>query len=440
MNSLRRAQVSKYYPGANVADLVFLDDGYRCAKVPLLCDASTNTGTQQVADPSAPTDEFFVSRPADRTLIAIVGYVGMSPVILGFLKPTSGETFFDEPDRFVKRVGSDVYVTVDGSGNMEVAHPNGTFIRIGESADHEDLTGKDFNKRWNIRRNKGKATHLKIGVSNGGVEQASLHITPDGQVTIEANGDASINTQGNAVVNAAGNALVVANSVVCNADISAFTGDVIVTRNLFLGGDMQSGGQVSDALGTMSQLRTAALGHNHTVVGGTTVAIQPSSPPPSLPPRSPSQVEMDNAAEDAYVPPNQPVPPEDFDPITLAQYFNDKPALYPGEYTPAIIAAATALLAKVNALLLEAGIERTVNSGWRPLAYNVSIGGALHSLHITAHAIDCKDSDFRLKTWILSHPDALVRHGLYMEAASATRTWCHLQDVAPASGRRVFYP
>ena len=45
-----------------------------------------------------------------------------------------------------------------------------------------------------------------------------------------------------------------------------------------------------------------------------------------------------------------------------------------------------------------------------------------------------------IDAWCMDHLDFLAEAGLWLEHPSATKGWCHLQQVPPKSGRRVFYP
>jgi hypothetical protein len=82
-----------------------------------------------------------------------------------------------------------------------------------------------------------------------------------------------------------------------------------------------------------------------------------------------------------------------------------------------------------------------LTSGWRPRAINITTPGAApFSWHIECCAGDLYDPEGALDGWCLSHQSELERIGLYMEHPAATKGWCHVQTVAPRSGRRVFYP
>lgn len=132
--------------------------------------------------------------------------------------------------------------------------------------------------------------------------------------------------------------------------------------------------------------------------------------------------------------------------ITLDDYFidhqgTDRRKQYPHEYTLEIENNAIALLEKVNKLLDTLGIGAVkVSSGWRPSAVNLRVGGAKNSNHITGHAVDIADQFRYLAKAILRNIKLLDECGLYAEDFGHTKTWVHLQDIAPKSGKRIFIP
>lgn len=133
--------------------------------------------------------------------------------------------------------------------------------------------------------------------------------------------------------------------------------------------------------------------------------------------------------------------------ISIEAYFTDsktgqdRRVKYGTDYTNEILQNATALLEKVNALLADLGIiSCIVSSGWRPPAVNVAIGGAKNSAHCSGEAVDLADSSGEIKRKLEDKQELLVKHDLYMESPSATKTWCHLQTRKIRSGRRIFLP
>jgi len=127
--------------------------------------------------------------------------------------------------------------------------------------------------------------------------------------------------------------------------------------------------------------------------------------------------------------------------ITLTDYFMGRDALHPAELTDVLRRNAAATVQRANALMEHAGLVRCVNSGWRPHAINASIAHAsARSKHLTCEAIDLADDDESLDRWCLAHLSVLAEIGLWLEHPNATPGWCHVQIVAPRSGRRVFMP
>lgn len=136
--------------------------------------------------------------------------------------------------------------------------------------------------------------------------------------------------------------------------------------------------------------------------------------------------------------------------ITLDEYlgiWKDHP-----DVTPLVIQNAKELLKRVNALIEEVegkNLKLSVNKktksqisgdtlgGFRPQSCPI---GAKNSSHKTGQAVDVFDPADSLDWIIDKHPELLVKHNLYREAASATRTWCHLSTRAPKSGKRTFLP
>lgn len=112
------------------------------------------------------------------------------------------------------------------------------------------------------------------------------------------------------------------------------------------------------------------------------------------------------------------------------------------------------LLTQVNELVKTLPInlisELSVRSGYRPMDYNLKIGGAKNSAHITCEAIDIGDPSGKFHQWIKTQSKQyengfinyafLIKHGLYMEELSHSSTWVHLQTRIIKSGKREFIP
>lgn len=122
------------------------------------------------------------------------------------------------------------------------------------------------------------------------------------------------------------------------------------------------------------------------------------------------------------------------------------------DVTPEVLEAATAFLEKCNALeaeMVAACVEFRINDARRCNISGVLYGGfrpqdcpigAAHSSHKEGRGLDRYDPRNAIDNWIMGHQDALVRHGLYIEAPDCTQGWSHWTDKPPRSGKRVFWP
>lgn len=198
------------YPEGNSVDVLLLD-GSRLSNVQVLSpSASSNTGMVDLPDVGGPppSDDARWNPQAqrDRYVKAIVVMHDGVPVVHGFLLPQVNQITFKRKNLRVMRHASDVYSTIDDAGNLELAFPGGTFLRVATSPAHEDLSGLDFDKKWKIARNTGQAVHVQLTVMNGGAQKASFHVDPDGNVDVTHAGNLTTHTVGTATLHVEGNA------------------------------------------------------------------------------------------------------------------------------------------------------------------------------------------------------------------------------------------
>ena len=126
---------------------------------------------------------------------------------------------------------------------------------------------------------------------------------------------------------------------------------------------------------------------------------------------------------------------------------------YRDEFNDALLANAESLIRVVNSLLqrlllldptLATAQTPLVTSGWRPVSYNLSIGGAKNSNHCKCLAVDLLDPEHKMAYLLMKNEWLLSELGLAIEHPSKTEKptgfWLHVQIGAPASGRRVFFP
>lgn len=118
--------------------------------------------------------------------------------------------------------------------------------------------------------------------------------------------------------------------------------------------------------------------------------------------------------------------------------------------TPERVENAKVLLSKVNPLLnraFDSGVQLHINPNTKTHVAGNTYGGfrpqdcpqgAPHSSHKDGRAVDVFDPFNELDNWLTDK--LLEEFGLYRESPLATKSWCHLTDKAPGSGKRTFTP
>lgn len=184
-------------------DVLMLDTGARLVGVQMLSkNATDRSGTFDMLDIPAKADKWDVSGGDSNTYTrAIIGFSSGSPFVHGFLPPQINQMAFDDPKMRISRHTSDVITSIDGDGNIELAHPSGAYIRIGETPDHVDLTGKNSDASLAVDRNTGRKVNLRVALAGNVVK---LTMTPEGGVEFEIEKDFGIVAGGAINMKAAG--------------------------------------------------------------------------------------------------------------------------------------------------------------------------------------------------------------------------------------------
>lgn len=106
------------------------------------------------------------------------------------------------------------------------------------------------------------------------------------------------------------------------------------------------------------------------------------------------------------------------------------------EVTDEVKKNAEDLIKRVNALLVDLSISKVVvSSGFRSSTVNAATpGSAKRSAHMTGRAVDLMDDKSQtICKKILSKPDLLKKHGLWMEDSAHTigknTNWVHLDTI-----------
>lgn len=251
---LEMAQVVEVHPESNSVDVVMMRTGRRIPGCQVLApSAGTTFGLSGLTMPDITGDKYEAIRSGTQDIYALVAIVGTVPLVLGFLYPQVSEMLFEERDREIDRHVSDVYKTINKDGDFEFYHPSGAFVRIAVDTDHEDLTGKDYDKKWKISRNTDKLVDMRVEITNANGFQSSLLMTKDGNVELTTTSDVIVTAGANVSVNAQGNVVV---SAAGDASVSA-DGNITVEA----GGDigLSAGGELNVSASSMNVAADVAI-------------------------------------------------------------------------------------------------------------------------------------------------------------------------------------
>lgn len=221
------------HPDDHSVDLVMSDDGSRLVGVQVqVPSGSTRTGTVDLPAVPEKANKWDITDPTDQEMIALVDKFGSGvPVVTGFIYPQINQILSKDPKRRLSRHQSDVQWSIDGDGNIQLVHPSGTYVRIGESADVEETAGANADANAAVDRNTGRKVNVRIGMAGG---TAVLTIAPDGAV--------SLTTQSTVNVDAQGAVTVKTPSATIDAPETTCTGNLTVNGMLTYKGGMKGSG------------------------------------------------------------------------------------------------------------------------------------------------------------------------------------------------------
>ena len=179
----RIGYVVAVHPDDHSVDLVMSDNGERLigVQVPTL-NGSTRTGTIDLPAVPEKKNKWDITQLTGQDMKAIVGFVGRNPVVRGFLFPQVNQMLSNDPKMRIDRHQSDVMSTIDGDGNIQLTHPSGTYIRIGETPDKVDMAGKNADGTAVFDRNTERKVNIRIGMAGGVLE---LTMSPTGAVSLK---------------------------------------------------------------------------------------------------------------------------------------------------------------------------------------------------------------------------------------------------------------
>ena len=200
--SLRQGVVVATHPKDHAVDLVMVDTGERLVGVQVATpNGSARSGGVDLPDVPEKKDKWDITRETGQDMKALVDFVRGYPVVTGFLYPQVNQVLQKDPKMMYRRHQSDVEWMVDGEGNIQLNHPSGAYIRLGETPDKVDTAGKNADGNAKIDRNTGRKVNVRIGLAGNAVV---VTMTPDGAVTFALETDFTIEAKGSIAMKAGG--------------------------------------------------------------------------------------------------------------------------------------------------------------------------------------------------------------------------------------------
>jgi hypothetical protein len=130
-------------------------------------------------------------------------------------------------------------------------------------------------------------------------------------------------------------------------------------------------------------------------------------------------------------------------PLGLKEYYGQYGATHRELISTEYAQNSLTLISRVNRFLTSFGEYRRILYGWRPedtIIHPAYPEAKRISKHGSMQAIDLCDPEADLDQFVMDNQKLLESCGLWAEHPATTKGWCHLQSVAPKSGRRIFYP
>lgn len=202
-NSLRLGTVTHVYPEGQKFDVIYLDNGETGREIKMVTPYGGTdfgfTGGIPVPDEEG-IDANKKIDPDKRNIIAVVAMIMGRPFCLGLVFPEISQMAFtkeNDHNRMIERHTSDFYRTTDSAGNMDMVHPSGAFIRIGEGNSPTDLSQRDVKKRWKIGRNIQREVAITLGNTRRQKYGRSsfISLNPNGSINIKATRGVNIEGQ-----------------------------------------------------------------------------------------------------------------------------------------------------------------------------------------------------------------------------------------------------
>lgn len=189
----RVAYIVAVHPEDHSVDVVMADNGDRVTGVQVMAyGASERTG--HIDLPSVPNkkSKWDITEKTGQDMKAVIDYVGRTPIVTGFLFPQINQMLQSDGKMKYSRHQSDVQQYIDGDGNFQYSHPSGTFIRVAEDTDFNDMAGKNVDKNAAVDRNTDKPVNIHIELAG---QKVVLTLGKDGNCSLSMQGRLDIQAE-----------------------------------------------------------------------------------------------------------------------------------------------------------------------------------------------------------------------------------------------------
>lgn len=260
--SMRIGIVVATHPEDHSVDLVMADNGDRLSGVQVLSgSASARSGTVDMPDVPASANKWDIRKTNGQDMKAIVGFVDRNPVVVGFLYPQINQVLSKDPKLRYSRHQSDVEWSIDGEGNIQLSHPGGAYVRIGEAPDKVSTAGQNADANSAADRNTGRQVNVRIGLAGNTVV---VTLAPSGNVTIKLDNDFTIDAGGSALLKAPGGITLETPLTHCTGALTVdgaltYTGGMtgsggggasaVISGSVQVSGNITAGGVITDSNG-----------------------------------------------------------------------------------------------------------------------------------------------------------------------------------------------
>lgn len=260
--ALRKGIVVDAHPGDHSVDLVLVDNYARLVGVQVQAHtASSRSGAIELPDVEVRKDKWNIADPTGQEVMALVDFVGQTPIVTGFLYPQISQMTHADGKLKYHRHTSDVQTYTDGEGNMGLLHPSGAHITIGTAPDPKDFSGQNVDKTLKVDRNTDKKVFLRVALA-GNV--AVLTMTPEGACTLHLDKTLDIDCT-KATIKAS-------DSIVLDTPQTHITGNVQIDGNTSVKGNVSAQGNIDSAKVVTGSTNVMGGGkslnsHTHTAQG-----------------------------------------------------------------------------------------------------------------------------------------------------------------------------